>query len=172
MFLQEVAPISIPMEQNKILQSVIYFYDQNDPQTYWLGNFYPIKVEYNGLVFADSEAAFQAQKFINYPQIMAEFTNLTGDQAYHKARELESLIRPDWSQVKVEVMKEVLLAKVHQNPIIASKLEATGDAALVEHNPVKGRDAFWSDDHDGTGLNMLGKLWMEIRSELQSNQGL
>ena len=40
-----------------------------------------------------------------------------------------------------------------------------GDALLVEHNPA--RDAFWSDEFDGRGKNMLGSLWMELRSELR-----
>ncbi|HSX10268.1 MAG TPA: NADAR family protein, partial [Chlamydiales bacterium] len=118
--------------------------------------------------FSNSEAAFQAQKFIHDPELMSQFTPLTGDQAFHKAREFSSKIRPDWMEVRVRIMKEVLAAKIDQNPLIASRLAATGDAFLVEHNPVKGRDAFWSDDCDGTGRNMLGILWMELRSEMQN----
>jgi predicted NAD-dependent protein-ADP-ribosyltransferase YbiA (DUF1768 family) len=64
-------------------------------------------------------------------------------------------------------MKEVLMAKIDQNPNILRWLNATGQSLLVEHNPVKGRDAFWSDDFDGTGKNMLGTLWMEIRSVMR-----
>jgi predicted NAD-dependent protein-ADP-ribosyltransferase YbiA (DUF1768 family) len=63
-------------------------------------------------------------------------------------------------------MKEVLTAKIAQNPTIARWLNATGDSFLVEHNQVKGRDTFWSDDFDGTGKNMLGTLWMELRSDI------
>jgi predicted NAD-dependent protein-ADP-ribosyltransferase YbiA (DUF1768 family) len=51
--------------------------------------------------------------------------------------------------------------------LIANWLDATGDSFLVEHNLVKGRDTFWSDDFDGTGKNMLGTLWMELRSEMR-----
>lgn len=144
----------------------ILFYNEEDPLTEWLGNFYPISVEYNGLVFPNSEAAFQSQKFIDHPDLMVQFTSLTGDQAFRRARELSEFIRSDWLQVRVQVMKEVLEAKISQNPAIAHWLEATGQSLLIEHNPVKGRDAFWSDDNDGSGMNMLGKLWMEIRSEL------
>ena len=45
-------------------------------------------------------------------------------------------------------------------------LLSTQNAYLVEHNPVKNRDSFWSDDHDGTGKNILGLLLMELRENL------
>ncbi len=182
MYLQEAAPISVQVDQKKnfatsSIQDVIealaqetgliLFYNEEDPFTEWLGNFYPISVAYNGLVFSNSEAAYQAQKFIHDSELMSQFTALTGDQAFRKARELSSHIRPDWWEMRVQVMKEVLAAKIDQNPLIASWLDATGDSFLVEHNAVKGRDAFWSDDFDGMGKNMLGTLWMELRSEIR-----
>ena len=144
---------------------VILFYNEKDPLTEWLGNFYSVSVAYNGFVFSNSEGAFQAQKFSHDPEIMAQFTTLTGDQAFRKARELSSKIRSDWLEIRVQVMEEVLQAKFEQNPFLARLLDGTGDAFLIEHNEVKGRDAFWSDDSDGTGLNMLWILLMKIRSE-------
>ena len=45
-------------------------------------------------------------------------------------------------------------------------LLSTGNKYLVEHNPIKGRDNFWSDDHDGNRQNKLGILLMKIRGEL------
>jgi ribA/ribD-fused uncharacterized protein len=143
------------------------FYNEEQPITEWLGNFYPVSVEYNGFVFANSEAAFQAQKFEGRPDLMAQFTSLTGDQAFRKARELSSFIRPDWFLVNVQAMKGVLQAKIDQNPTLAMWLDLTRDSYIVEHIPVKGRDKFWGDDFDGSGKNMLGQLWMEIRAEMR-----
>lgn len=143
----------------------IHFYDEKDPFTEWLGNFYPLKIEYNGLIFLNSEAAYQAQKFIEYPEVMIDFTHFSGEEAFRMSRRLSNLIRNDWEKVKVQVMKEVLNAKVSQNSHIAEWLNSTEQGLLIEHNPVKGRDAFWSDDHDGSGQNWLGRLWMEIRAE-------
>lgn len=147
----------------------IFFYNENAPVTQWLGNFYPTQVKYNDCIFNNSEAAFQAQKFIEHPDLMSQFIPLRGDAAFRKARELASFIRSDWLKVNVSIMKEILQAKVQQNAFLGDWLDATGQSALVEHNPVKGRDAFWSDDHDGTGRNMLGKLWMEIRAERRNS---
>ncbi len=55
----------------------IAFYNENDPLTEWLGNFYPISVEYNGSVYSNSEAAYQAQKFIHDPDLFSQFTTFT-----------------------------------------------------------------------------------------------
>ncbi len=145
---------------------LVYFYNQTNPSTAWLGNFYPISVQFKGMNFRNSEAAFQAQKFIHTPKLMQQFTTLTGDEAFRLAAVNKTLQRSDWAQVNVQIMTDVLRAKMDQHPEIAEWLLATGGAYLVEHNPVKGRDAFWSDDHDGTGQNMLGKIWMRLRSFL------
>ena len=144
----------------------IYFYDHTNPATEWLGNFYEIPIQFNGLTFRNAEAAFQAQKFIHSPQFMKQFTTLSGEQAFQLARDCRTFVRPDWMQVNVQTMRSVLHAKTIQHSEIAEWLKATGTARLVEHNPIKGRDAFWSDDFDGSGQNMLGQLWMSERSFL------
>ncbi len=165
-----ILAIKDEMHSQAIEKKFIVFYDEKDSFTEWMGNFYPVPVEYNNLQFANSESAFQAQKFIHHPDLMIQFTSLSGDQAFHKAKEFSLLVRPDWLEVKVQVMKEVIQAKIEKNPYIVEWLVATDQALLVEHNPVKGRDTFWSDDSDGTGVNMLGKLWMEIRAELRNKK--
>ena len=43
-------------------------------------------------------------------------------------------------------------------------LLSTGDAVLVERT---WRDAFWGDGGNGKGKNMLGRVLMEVRSELK-----
>ena len=39
----------------------------------------------------------------------------------------------------------------------------TGDALIVEHTV---NDRYWGDGGDGSGKNMLGRILMEIRTEL------
>ena len=48
---------------------------------------------------------------------------------------------------------------------IRRKLLATGDRELIEDS---WRDDFWGWGPNRDGQNMLGKLWMEIRSELRA----
>ena len=72
-------------------------------------------------------------------------------------------LRPDWEQVKVSVMLELLRWKFGQEPF-RSLLLNTGEAYLEEGN--WWRDYFWGVC-EGTGQNMLGKLLMHVRGELQ-----
>ena len=73
---------------------------------------------------------------------------------------------PDWREHNVQATRDVLVAKFEPGTHAAQALLATGSARLVEHIPVKGRDAFWGDDSDGSGQNMLGQLLMERRQRL------
>ncbi len=62
-------------------------------------------------------------------------------------------------------MREALKAKFTQNEDLKNILLETGDAILVEHTE---NDNYWGDGGDGNGKNMLGKLLMELREELRS----
>lgn len=74
-------------------------------------------------------------------------------------------MRPDWDEIKVEVMEEGLMAKFTQNPRLRELLLSTGDRELIEDSP---RDNFWGNARNGQ--NMLGKLLMKIRTELRVEQ--
>jgi len=66
-------------------------------------------------------------------------------------------------------MKAVLHSKLN-DPVLQQSLLSTGDAFLLEHNSVKGRDAVWSNNYDGTGTNWLGYQSMILRAELNQNR--
>lgn len=65
----------------------------------------------------------------------------------------------------MDVMKKALNAKFTQHNFLKRKLVDTGSRTLVERSPY---DSFWGDGGDGSGLNHLGSLLMELRSKLQS----
>jgi N-glycosidase YbiA len=153
-------------QQQAAPSALIAFYDHSNPATEWLGNFYETPIQYNGLMYRNSEAAYQAQKFIKYPSLMQRLTALSGPEAFSFARDNRAFWCSDWQQIKVQKMADVLKAKFQQNPKLGRWLLDTGNAYLVEHNPVKGRDRDWSDDFDGSGKNMLGILLMQERSYL------
>lgn len=73
--------------------------------------------------------------------------------------------REDWENVKLDVMRECLRQKF-TDPELRKILINTGDSELIEHCPLN-RDRFWADNGDGSGQNWLGKLLMEIRSEIK-----
>ncbi len=64
-------------------------------------------------------------------------------------------------------MFKAVRAKFTQHPDLRARLLATGNAELVEHTK---NDAYWGDGGDGTGENMLGKILMKVREELQATQ--
>lgn len=129
---------------------------------FFLSNFYKVPVEYKGLTYSTSEAAFQAQKCKNEAD-KAAFTSMTPDEAKQYGRKIE--LRPDWEQVKFTFMKEIVYAKFSQNENIRERLLATGDAYLEEGNTWG--DQIWGTV-DGIGENNLGKILMEVRAELQN----
>lgn len=76
-------------------------------------------------------------------------------------------MRPDWDEKKLEIVKSIVLAKFLQNPKLAEKLIATGNAYLEETNTWN--DKFWGVC-DGIGENHLGKILMEVREILIRKQ--
>jgi ribA/ribD-fused uncharacterized protein len=72
-------------------------------------------------------------------------------------------LRKYWEIIKDDVMRDAVRAKFTQYPELAVLLIETGDAEIIEHTK---NDSYWADGGDGKGKNMLGKILMEIRSEL------
>jgi predicted NAD-dependent protein-ADP-ribosyltransferase YbiA (DUF1768 family) len=137
----------------------------------FLGNFWesPLTVTINGITasFHTSEAAFQATKWWNDDNIRKQFEKaMTGDEAFHIKKHLS--VPPDSSYAGLGrdgAMTKVLEGKFNDMSL-QSGLLATGDSYLLEHNSVEGRDHYWSDDHNGSGKNMLGITLMQLRQDL------
>ena len=125
---------------------------------YWfLSNMYPCRIQSKrtGLVFTCVEAAFQAMKC---PSRASEFQGLNGFEAKKLGKTVE--LRPDWDNVKVNVMRKILKAKFADVQLLSMLKEVKGE--IVEDNTWG--DTFWGR-YNGRGQNMLGKLLMEIRDE-------
>ena len=138
--------------------------DKFDGDFSFLSNFFECPVTFDGLTFGNSEAAYQAQKTLDVKDRM-EFTTLTGGKAKRKGRKIQ--LRSDWDKVKFDIMYKICSVKFNQNPELAQRLLETGEEELVEGNTWN--DRIWGVCN-GQGMNMLGKILMRIRSELQKNQ--
>ncbi|MBQ3915918.1 MAG: NADAR family protein [Ruminococcus sp.] len=130
-------------------------------ENYFLSNFYEKPLTYDGITYQNSEAAFQAQKTTDI-DVRRQFADLDPSAAKKMGRKLS--LRPDWEQVKVQVMYEVVSAKFSQNPDLKEMLIATGDQELIEGNDWG--DRIWGQV-DGNGQNLLGKILMRVRDELK-----
>ncbi|GMK37184.1 hypothetical protein PCCS19_02370 [Paenibacillus sp. CCS19] len=78
-------------------------------------------------------------------------------------RERSRPLRTDWEMVKDDIMKTAIKAKVIHHESIRNILLSTGNCILVEHTK---NDSYWADGGDGSGMNMLGKILMEVRDSL------
>lgn len=126
----------------------------------FLSNFSPSPLEFEGLTFPTVENAFQAAKTTD-PDRRRPFTDCTPEDAKRRGRRLE--LRPDWREVRIDVMGRLLEAKFSREPL-RGRLLATGEAVLVKGN--WWGDQFWGVSKD-QGQNHLGRLLMEVRRQLR-----
>lgn len=136
----------------------------------FLSNFYKCNItekldDDTVITYPTSEHAFQAAKTLDKQlkeRISKEVT--PGDAKRAGGRKGYITLRDDWEQVKDAIMLDILRQKFSSNPLKQRLLE-TGSNELVEGNT-------WNDDYWGVctynGKNMLGKLLMQVRAELQA----
>lgn len=124
----------------------------------FLSNFYPTKIEYDGLIYRNAEAAFQAQKEVDI-SLREKYQYMTPVEAKRAGR--KASLRKDWDQVKDNVMYEVVKAKFVQNRNLI-KLLVDVETPIIEEN-------YWGDRYwgvcNGKGLNKLGYILSKIRKE-------
>lgn len=130
-------------------------------QYYFLSNFSDSPMEYDGILYQNAEAAFQAQKCINAAERDA-FSKINSTEAKKLGRKVS--LRPDWENIKVSVMRDIVRAKFSQNLELREKLLATSGEYLEEGNTWG--DRVWGTVN-GSGANLLGWILMELREELE-----
>lgn len=130
-------------------------------------NFSPHSVEIDGVVYPTVEHAFHAQKFDD--EALRERFRTCGSPlaAWELARERKSQRRADWGEVKVEVLTDIIRAKIRQHKEVQDALLATGAEEIVELNP---QDEFWGSGATGHGQNQTGKILMKLRDELRRGE--
>lgn len=127
----------------------------------FLSNFYESKFVYEGRMYRNSEAAFQAQKC---PERADEFISLRADKAKELGRNVN--LRADWEAVKYSIMEDIVRAKFNYNPSLKTLLLNTEGAELIEGN--SWNDTYWGVCN-GVGENKLGKILMSLRMEFASD---
>lgn len=148
----------------------VYFYEQDH---YYLSNFSAFRLRLlDGTVYPTSEHAYQCAKLEgtgNDSLLTSVRCAESAHLAFKIAEEFKAYRRADWDAVKVDVMRDILRAKVDQHEYVHRKLLQTGNRELIENS---WRDDYWGWGENRDGQNMLGKLWMQIRAELRLNQGV
>jgi ribA/ribD-fused uncharacterized protein len=129
----------------------------------FLSNFWPALVVYDGETYATVEHAYQAAKTLNLDVRRSIREAPSAAAAKKKGHALRGAgLRPDWADVKLEVMEGLLRQKFAHADLRAMLLE-TAPKRLVEGNT-------WGDTYwgmvKGVGSNHLGELLMRIRAEI------
>lgn len=133
-----------------------------------MSNVFPLVVQ--GISVRSSEALYQAMRYPHQPdwqrEILAAPHAMRSKMASKKnQRQLSS--RPDWEQVREDIMRWCLWVKASQHSVrFGEVLLSSGDRKIVERSR---RDRFWGavpvEDDLLEGENMLGRLLMELRDE-------
>ncbi|XP_059665601.1 riboflavin biosynthesis protein PYRR, chloroplastic [Cornus florida] len=157
--------------------SIIFFYKTWDPYGSF-SNFSPHPIlmlpDESGdyLSWSSVEHYYQAHKFVGVHDHVARKcvedirSAKSPEEAARMGRKMQrlhpDLIRSDWESVKIDVMYRALKCKFSIYPHLNSMLLSTAGAVLVEASP---HDLFWGGGREGEGLNYLGRLLMQLRSE-------
>lgn len=144
----------------------IYFYSRSSEYA-WLSNFSPHGFELDGQYWPTVEHYFQAAKFPGDP-IQEEVRRLSSPKEAEKQGRTRTVpIRPDWEQVKEEVMLQAVTTKFLAHADIRQKLIDTGERPLIENAP---GDYYWGCGRTGTGKNRLGVILERVREELRAKR--
>lgn len=132
---------------------------------FFLSNFFPARVHYEGIWYPSSEHAYVAAKTLD-KVLREEIANIpTAGKVKKAGRKLA--LRPDWETVKVSEMRRILEMKFspfRSDIPLRSMLDKTAGYELIEGNTWG--DTFWGQCPVGNGKNMLGKLLMELRDDI------
>lgn len=129
-------------------------------QWYFLSNFAITNIEIDGITYLSAENAFQAMKTTDQ-KLRKAMSQMLPSEAKKAGRKLN--LRPDWDNIKLQVMADIVYKKFDQNPAMRNALLSTGDAHLQERNDWG--DIFWGADLNGVGENHLGKILMTVRNQ-------
>jgi len=138
-------------------------FNSKSPEYCWLSNFFLSPMIIDNKEYLTVEHWFQSQKFTNAELQETIRQASTPMRAKRLGKTRDASFRENWDSVKEEIMMKGLKAKFNQNVFLYTSLLNTGDKILQEDSSW---DSYWGIGRRGTGNNRMGKLLMQLRSEL------
>lgn len=122
------------------------------------------EIEIDGEIFKTVEHAYQALRIKPGPARDAVKSQKSPMDAWREGQKYKNDpdLVPDGYD-KYALMEKLFRAKLAQHNDVREVLKETRDRELLK---VYDTDYYWGTGQDGTGLNMMGKLWMKLRDEL------
>ena len=139
----------------------IKFYKIKDPHGY-MSNYKRARFFIYGRWWNWVEAPYQAQKTLDPLEQEAIWQAKSNNDSRLLGQKVT--MRPDWDEIKSNIMYECCLAKFLQHKDLRDQLISTCDEELIEDSPI---DSWWGCGKNGEGRNELGKILMKIRGELK-----
>ena len=132
---------------------------------------FPLRV--NGIEIRTSEALYQCCRYPHDPATQQWVLDQKSPLWTKKVTGREDRSRPDWPDVRVQVMRWCLRVKLCQHlDAFGGLLWMSGARPIVEESR---KDEFWGtkaqEDGSLVGVNVLGKLLMELRDEYKASLG-
>lgn len=121
-----------------------------------------------GIRIRSSEHLYQAMRFTDEPEIQREVIQAQTPMASKKvSRSFDEFTRPDWFDIRVDVMRWALHVKLLNHATrFGELLRRTKSRPIVEWSR---HDSFWGagpvDPDTNRGQNVLGQLLSELRDE-------
>lgn len=137
-------------------------------ENYFLSNFSPCMLVYEGITYPSTEHAYQAAKTLDLGERLKISKLPTPGMAKRAGRNIQ--LREDWDKIKNQIMHDICKTKFSKS-YFKLRLLATGDAYLEEGNT-------WCDNYWGVctcgkcpenkkqpkeNQNHLGLILMQIR---------
>jgi len=130
----------------------------------FLSNFFEAPFYIEDVRYASVEHAYQAHKTLD--ESAKEIIRNAKSPAEAKKLGRCVQLRPDWDEVKVDLMK-LFIQKKFENPFARHMLLSTNNTILIEGNTWN--DVTWGVCK-GVGQNLLGVILMETRSKIMEEE--
>jgi len=157
------------IKMKRLLNDSIKVIENFQGEYRFLSNYWPVQVEYEGMIYPSVEQAYKSAKTLKN-DARVRITKLIPNKKDlpDQIEEIlaESGVRKDWTdEMRLMIMKDLLIQKFDGgNEDLQEKLLATKDAKLIEGND-------WGDTFfgvcNGVGKNHLGRLLMEVREQIK-----
>jgi ribA/ribD-fused uncharacterized protein len=165
-------------EEVEKLPEILYFFSK-EPENKEFSNFYETTFTLDDIEYKSAEHAFQAIKAKTFgdEEMFAKILKAKSAQSAKSfGKKVKDFKEDVWNAKKEDTMRAILRAKFTQNLELRKQLLNTEDKVLANADA---RDKYWGigtsastaiakDPKKWKGENLLGKLLMEIRTELKA----
>lgn len=130
----------------------------------YLANYSNYGFTKNGVFYKTVEHYYQSEKF-NNPEIKERIINAkTPKEASNIGRDRNNIRKPNFKNIKNEVMFEGILEKFRQNRDIAFKLIETRNKKIAEATI---DEYYWGIGKDKSGKNIIGDILVKVREKIK-----